>query len=49
MMPAGAWACGGLGTAYFNERGLIRLVETHRRGHEHVVAPAKRQLVLAWE
>jgi RNA-directed DNA polymerase len=34
---------------YFTERGLIRLVEMHRRRHEHAVAPAKRQLVLAWE
>jgi hypothetical protein len=34
---------------YFTDRGLIRLVEMHRRTHEHIVAPVKRQLTLAWE
>jgi len=34
---------------YFTERGLIRLVEIHRRAHEDVVAPVKRQLTLEWE
>ena len=34
---------------YFTERGLIRLVEMHRRTHEHIIAPVKRQLTLEWE
>jgi RNA-directed DNA polymerase len=34
---------------YFTDRGLIRLVELHRREHEHIAAPIKRQLTLAWE
>jgi RNA-directed DNA polymerase len=34
---------------FFTERGLERLVEMHRRAHQHVVAPVKRQLTLEWE
>jgi hypothetical protein len=34
---------------FFTERGLERLVEMHRRAHQHVVAPVKRQLALEWE
>jgi RNA-directed DNA polymerase len=34
---------------FFTERGLERLVEMHRRTHEHIVAPVKRQLALQWE
>jgi RNA-directed DNA polymerase len=34
---------------HFTDRGLTRLVEMHRRKHEHIVAPIKRQLTLAWE
>ncbi len=34
---------------YFTDRGLIRLVELHRLAHEHIGAPVKRQLELAWE
>jgi RNA-directed DNA polymerase len=34
---------------FFIERGLERLVEMHRRTHEHSVALVKRQLALEWE
>jgi len=34
---------------FFTERGLARLVEMHRRAHEHVVAPVESQLTLEWE
>jgi group II intron reverse transcriptase/maturase len=33
---------------YFTERGLIRLVELHRRDRRDVVAPAQQQMLLAW-
>lgn len=34
---------------YFTERGLARLVDLHHLAHEHIAAPVKRQLELAWE
>jgi group II intron reverse transcriptase/maturase len=36
----------GLNNAYFRERGLIALVELHRKTHQHIVAPDPPQLAL---
>ncbi len=36
----------GLRNRYFAERGLVSLVELHRRTHQEVVAPAQQQLAL---
>jgi group II intron reverse transcriptase/maturase len=36
----------GMNTAFFTGRGLVALVEMHRRKHEHVVAPVSPQLAL---
>ncbi len=38
----------GLRTAFFTERGLVRLVDLHRRTHQDIVAPAQPQLALEW-
>jgi len=36
----------GLNRAFFTERGLVALVEMHRRVHQHIVAPESPQLAL---
>lgn len=36
----------GMNTQFFTERGLMTLVELHRRKHQHVVAPVSPQLAL---
>jgi RNA-directed DNA polymerase len=36
----------GLNRAFFTERGLVFLVELHRRAHQHMVAPDPPQLAL---
>ncbi|HSS48325.1 MAG TPA: group II intron reverse transcriptase/maturase [Thermoanaerobaculia bacterium] len=36
----------GMNTRFFTERGLVALIELHRRRHEHVVAPVSPQLAL---
>jgi RNA-directed DNA polymerase len=36
----------GLNRAFFTERGLVFLVELHRRAHQHIVAPDPPQLAL---
>jgi len=36
----------GLNRAFFRERGLVGLVEMHRREHQHTVAPESPQLAL---
>ncbi len=33
---------------FFTDRGLVSLVELHRREHEEIVAPAHEQLALEW-
>ena len=38
----------GLRNAYFAERGLVSLVELHRRAHQDVAAPAQQQFALEW-
>jgi group II intron reverse transcriptase/maturase len=38
----------GLRTAFFTQRGLIRLVELHRRSRRDIVAPAQPRLDLEW-
>ncbi|HKG36805.1 MAG TPA: group II intron reverse transcriptase/maturase [Solirubrobacterales bacterium] len=38
----------GLRNAYFAERGLVFLVDLHRRRHEGIAAPAQPQLALEW-
>jgi hypothetical protein len=38
----------GLRTAFFTERGLVCLVDLHRRAHQDVVAPTQPQLALEW-
>jgi RNA-directed DNA polymerase len=38
----------GLRNAYFAERGLVSLVERHRRTRRDVVAPTQPQLALEW-
>jgi RNA-directed DNA polymerase len=36
----------GLNRAFFTERGLVFLVELHRRAHQHIIAPDPPQLAL---
>jgi group II intron reverse transcriptase/maturase len=36
----------GLNRAFFRERGLVALVEMHRREHQHIIAPDPPQLAL---
>jgi RNA-directed DNA polymerase len=36
-------------TAFFTERGLVRLVNLHRRSRRDVIAPVQLQMVLGWE
>ncbi len=36
-------------TAFFTERGLVRLVDLHRRNRRNVIAPVQLQMVLGWE
>jgi RNA-directed DNA polymerase len=36
-------------TAFFTERGLVRLVGLHRRNRRNVIAPVQLQMVLGWE
>ena len=36
----------GLNRAFFRERGLVALVETHRREYQHIIAPEAPQLAL---
>jgi RNA-directed DNA polymerase len=38
----------GLRTAFFTERGLVSLVDLHRRARRDVVAPTQPQLALEW-
>jgi hypothetical protein len=38
----------GLRNAYFVERGLVSLVQLHRRTHQEIAAPAQQQLTLEW-
>jgi RNA-directed DNA polymerase len=38
----------GLRNRYFADRGLVSLVERHRREHQDVVAPTQPQLALEW-
>jgi RNA-directed DNA polymerase len=35
-------------TVFFTARGLIRLVDLHRRSRRDVVAPSQPQLALEW-
>jgi group II intron reverse transcriptase/maturase len=36
-------------TAFFSDRGLVRLVNLHRRSRRDVIAPVQLQMVLGWE
>jgi RNA-directed DNA polymerase len=36
-------------TAFFTDRGLVRLVNLHRRSRRNVIAPVQLQMVLGWE
>lgn len=36
-------------TAFFTERGLVGLVDLHRRNRRDVIAPVQLQMVLGWE
>jgi len=36
----------GLNRAFFRERGLVAVVEMHRRAHQHIIAPESPQLAL---
>jgi RNA-directed DNA polymerase len=38
----------GLRNRYFAERGLVSLVERHRRAHQDIVAPTQPQMALEW-
>jgi RNA-directed DNA polymerase len=38
----------GLRNAFFAERGLVSLVELHRRADQDIVAPTQPQLAMAW-
>jgi group II intron reverse transcriptase/maturase len=38
----------GLRVAYFTQRGLIRLVDLHRRSRQNIIAPIQPQLALGW-
>jgi len=38
----------GLRVAYFTQRGLIRLVDLHRRSRRNIIAPIQPQLALGW-
>jgi len=38
----------GLRVRFFTERGLVSLVDLHRRAHQAVIAPAQPQLALEW-
>jgi hypothetical protein len=36
-------------TAFFSDRGLVRLVNLHRRSRRDAIAPVQLQMVLGWE